>query len=178
MIQLLDSSDGDSAARATRLIRQREQPAFRQMLFDRLFTWPADQPRHATDTYGDPVKSNRPLFLWVVLRQACLEQVGQGHTPILSASRGASIGNKSPDFGVESASGPLGLKKCPDLTFLGRKSFGSCALNRVLSEDCFVELRAGRNSGGNSFPSSGNPFPPRREILSHRTCVIRSTFRT
>ena len=63
MIRLLDSSDRDSAARATWLIRQREQPAFRQMLFDQLFTWPTDQPRHATDTYGDPVKSNRPLLV-------------------------------------------------------------------------------------------------------------------
>ena len=37
------------------------------MLFDQLFTWPTDQPRHATDTYGDPVKSNRPLFEFRVL---------------------------------------------------------------------------------------------------------------
>src|ERR1700722_14035196 len=32
------------------------------MSFDQLFTWPTDQPRHATGTCGDPVKSNRPLF--------------------------------------------------------------------------------------------------------------------
>ncbi len=31
------------------------------MSFDQLFTWPTDQPRHATGTYGDPVESNRPL---------------------------------------------------------------------------------------------------------------------
>ena len=42
------------------LLRQRELPAFRQILFDQLFTWPTDQPRHATGTYGDPVESNRP----------------------------------------------------------------------------------------------------------------------
>jgi hypothetical protein len=34
--------------------------AFRQMSFDQLFTWPTDQPRHATGTCGDPVKSSRP----------------------------------------------------------------------------------------------------------------------
>ncbi len=30
------------------------------MFFDQLFTWPTDQPRHATPVYGDPVESNRP----------------------------------------------------------------------------------------------------------------------
>jgi hypothetical protein len=37
--------------------------AFRQMSFDQLFTWPTDQPRHATGTCGDPVESNRPLLV-------------------------------------------------------------------------------------------------------------------
>lgn len=32
-----------------------------QLLFDQLFTWPTDQPRHATSTCGEPVKSDRPL---------------------------------------------------------------------------------------------------------------------
>jgi hypothetical protein len=49
------------------------------MLFDQLFTWPTDQPRHATDTYGDPVKSNRPLTwlrsLWSFLQKAYLGQI-------------------------------------------------------------------------------------------------------
>src|SRR5262245_37769673 len=30
------------------------------MFFDQLFTWPTDQPRHATSTCGNPVESNRP----------------------------------------------------------------------------------------------------------------------
>src|SRR5579885_1849420 len=40
------------------------------MLFDQLFTWSTDKPRHATDTYGDPVKSNRPpiCFGFVAVR--------------------------------------------------------------------------------------------------------------
>jgi hypothetical protein len=32
------------------------------MSFDQLFTWPTDQPRHATGTCSDPVESNRPLL--------------------------------------------------------------------------------------------------------------------
>jgi hypothetical protein len=45
---------------ALRISTQRERSYARQMLFDRLFTWPADQPRHATSTLIDPVESNRP----------------------------------------------------------------------------------------------------------------------
>ena len=40
--------------------RQPEQSSFQQLLFDQLFTWPTDQPRHATSTYGHPVESDRP----------------------------------------------------------------------------------------------------------------------
>jgi hypothetical protein len=32
------------------------------LLFDQLFTWPADQPRHATATRQIPVEADRPLF--------------------------------------------------------------------------------------------------------------------
>src|SRR5580704_4993038 len=106
MIQLLDSSDGDSAARATQLIRQREQPAFRQMLFDQLFTWPTDQPRHATDTYGDPVKSNRPP-LCLVLRKPSSNNSSALTHPILSASRASSIGQSRPP----TAGGPMAYSK-------------------------------------------------------------------
>src|SRR4029079_11259109 len=42
--------------------RQPERIAFQQLMFDQLFTWPTDQPRHATSTYGNPVESNRPRF--------------------------------------------------------------------------------------------------------------------
>ena len=34
-----------------------------QLLFDQLFTWPADQPRHATTTSGDPVEADRPRIV-------------------------------------------------------------------------------------------------------------------
>ena len=40
--------------------RQRVQTACWQLIFDRLFTWPADQPRHATVTLGEPVNTDRP----------------------------------------------------------------------------------------------------------------------
>ena len=36
---------------------------FWQLMCDQLLTWPADQPRHATLTYGDPVETDRPLPL-------------------------------------------------------------------------------------------------------------------
>ncbi len=32
-----------------------------QLVCDQLLTWPADQPRHAIPTCGEPVKSDRPL---------------------------------------------------------------------------------------------------------------------
>ena len=55
------------------------------MLFDQLFTWPTDQPRHATDTYGDPVKSNRPpllvMILLVVPLKAYLGQIEAADAP-------------------------------------------------------------------------------------------------
>lgn len=42
--------------------RQPESTAVLQLLFDQLFTRPADQPRHATLIDDDPVKSDRPRF--------------------------------------------------------------------------------------------------------------------
>lgn len=45
--------------------KQRESTAVLQLLFDQLFTWPADQPRHATLIDDDPVKSDRPRFAGV-----------------------------------------------------------------------------------------------------------------
>ena len=46
--------------------RQPEHTAFRQMNCDQLFTWPTDQPRHATSTYGEPVEADRPR-LWIAI---------------------------------------------------------------------------------------------------------------
>ena len=40
--------------------RQRGQTACWQLSFDQLFTWPTDQPRHATFTRGEPVNTDRP----------------------------------------------------------------------------------------------------------------------
>jgi len=41
-------------------IRQPRNTADWQLLCDQLFTWPADQPRHATPTPPNPVETDRP----------------------------------------------------------------------------------------------------------------------
>ena len=48
----------------TPISRQPKSTAGLQLLFDQLFTWPTDQPRHATLIDDDPVKSDRPRFRW------------------------------------------------------------------------------------------------------------------
>lgn len=45
------------------LTRQPEQSSYWQSFCDQLFTWPTDQPRHATQTCGNPVESDRPRFV-------------------------------------------------------------------------------------------------------------------
>jgi hypothetical protein len=54
-------------------------------------------------------------------------------------------------------------RKCPDLTFLHLKSFAGRALGRVHLELAQLICDPDQKSGGNVFPISGNPFPPRRE---------------
>jgi len=68
--------------------RQPEQSSFQQLLFDQFFTWPTDQPRHATSTYGHPVESGRPRSENEVLGSS-----------IISTAGGSSIGEK-PDHTV------------------------------------------------------------------------------
>ena len=43
-------------------IKQLVQKKVLQLLFDQLFTWPTDQPRHATTTISNPVETDRPRF--------------------------------------------------------------------------------------------------------------------
>ena len=42
-----------------------------QLLFDQFFTWPTDQPRHATSTYSHPVEADRPLKVTSVELVTC-----------------------------------------------------------------------------------------------------------
>jgi hypothetical protein len=53
----------------TPITRQPKSTAGLQLLFDQLFTWPTDQPRHATLIDDDPVKSDRPRFRWKIARE-------------------------------------------------------------------------------------------------------------
>jgi hypothetical protein len=41
-------------------VRQPERSAIRHFGFGRLFTWPTDQPRHATDAFAHPVEASSP----------------------------------------------------------------------------------------------------------------------
>ncbi len=41
-------------------VRQPERSALRHFGFGRLFTWPTDQPRHATDAFAHPVEASSP----------------------------------------------------------------------------------------------------------------------
>lgn len=41
-------------------VKLRGSTAVQQLLFDRLFTWPADQPRHATKHFRSPVDARSP----------------------------------------------------------------------------------------------------------------------
>ena len=55
---------------------------------DQLFTWPADQPRHATSICGDPVESNRP-HMRLRLRTVSLSgSLVRGKQSTLQLSRG------------------------------------------------------------------------------------------
>ena len=44
----------------SRVFTPRERTAVQQLKCDRLFTWPTDQPRHATEHFRYPVDTNSP----------------------------------------------------------------------------------------------------------------------
>jgi hypothetical protein len=52
----------------SRVFTPRERTAVQQLKCDRLFTWPTDQPRHATEHFRYPVDTNSPPVLDHLIR--------------------------------------------------------------------------------------------------------------
>src|SRR5580704_19470045 len=93
------------------------------MLFDQFFTWPTDQPRHATDTTGDPVKSDRPL----VSRGLSLESTALSKAYLTGRPRRAAkkSGRRSNRIGKATSVNPRELSIGWELTGRSRGPRGS-----------------------------------------------------